>query len=72
MNRFDLIMPALTFLPAVGALALLVLRSDDLKFIRAMALVVATAEFLFSLVLTVHLEGPSSEPQPAPWPQPVL
>src|SRR5712672_2589390 len=51
MNRPDLILPILTFLPAIGAIALLVLRSDDFKFIRGMALVVATAEFLFSLLL---------------------
>jgi len=51
MNRPELILPILTFLPAIGAIALLVLRSDDFKFIRGMALVVATAEFLFSLLL---------------------
>jgi NADH-quinone oxidoreductase subunit M len=51
MNHPNLIMPILTFLPAIGAMALLVLRSDDFKFIRGMALVVATAEFLFSLLL---------------------
>ncbi|HWN74561.1 MAG TPA: NADH-quinone oxidoreductase subunit M, partial [Candidatus Udaeobacter sp.] len=51
MNRPELILPILTFLPAIGAIAVLVLRSDDFKFIRGMALVVATAEFLFSLLL---------------------
>jgi len=51
MNRPELILPILTFLPAIGAIALLVLRSDDFKFIRGMALVFATAEFLFSLLL---------------------
>ncbi len=51
MNRPELILPILTFLPAIGAIALLVLRSDDFKFIRGMALVVASAEFLFSLLL---------------------
>jgi NADH-quinone oxidoreductase subunit M len=51
MNRPELILPILTFLPAIGAMALLVLRSEDFKFIRGMALVVATAEFLFSLLL---------------------
>jgi NADH-quinone oxidoreductase subunit M len=51
MTRPELILPILTFLPAIGAIALLVLRSDDFKFIRGMALVVAAAEFLFSLVL---------------------
>jgi NADH-quinone oxidoreductase subunit M len=51
MTRPDLILSILIFFPAVGAIALLMLRSDDFKFIRGMALVVATAEFLFSLVL---------------------
>jgi len=41
----------LTFIPAVGAFALLILRADDRKWIRYMALVVATFEFLFSLLL---------------------
>jgi NADH-quinone oxidoreductase subunit M len=41
----------LTFIPAVGAFALLILRADDHKWIRYMALVVATFEFLFSLLL---------------------
>src|SRR5438128_795187 len=44
-------LPMLTIFPALGALALLILRSDDHKFIRGMSLFVATAEFLFSLVL---------------------
>src|SRR2546422_2486325 len=44
-------LPMLTVFPALGALALLILRSDDHKFIRGMSLFVATAEFLFSLVL---------------------
>src|SRR6267378_2586498 len=60
MNRPELILPILTFLPAIGAIALLVLRSDDFKFIRGMALVVATAEFLFSLVLIPHVPVGSS------------
>jgi NADH-quinone oxidoreductase subunit M len=51
MNRPELILPILTFLPGIGAIALLVLRTDDFKFLRGMALVVATAEFLFSLLL---------------------
>jgi len=44
-------LPMLTIFPALGALALLILRSDDHKFLRGMSLFVATAEFLFSLVL---------------------
>src|SRR5712672_723755 len=60
MNRPELILPILTFLPAIGSIALLVLRSDDFKFIRGMALVVATAEFLFSLVLIPHVPVGSS------------
>jgi NADH-quinone oxidoreductase subunit M len=60
MNRPELIMPILTFLPAIGAMALLVLRSDDFKFIRGMALVVATAEFLFSLLLIPRVPVGSS------------
>jgi NADH-quinone oxidoreductase subunit M len=44
-------LPMLTVFPALGALALLILRTDDYKFIRGMALFVGTAEFLFSLVL---------------------
>jgi len=60
MNRLEFILPILTFLPAVGAIALLVLRSDDFKFIRGMALVVATAEFLYSLVLIHYVPIGSS------------
>jgi NADH-quinone oxidoreductase subunit M len=41
----------LIFFPAVGALALLLLRGDDHIFIRRIALVVSVAEFLFSLLL---------------------
>jgi len=41
----------LTFFPAIGALALMMLRSDDHKFIRLMALIVGTFEFLLSLLL---------------------
>jgi NADH-quinone oxidoreductase subunit M len=55
MNHPEYLLPILTFLPAVGALAILILRADDFKFIRAMTLTVATAEFLFSLVLLHYL-----------------
>ena len=41
----------LIFFPAVGALALLLLRGDDHIFIRRIALIVSVAEFLFSLLL---------------------
>lgn len=41
----------LIFLPAFGALALLVLRGDDHVFLRRLALVVSVVEFLFSLLL---------------------
>src|SRR5450631_2798242 len=41
----------LIFFPGVGALALLLLRSDDHVFIRRIALIVSVAEFLFSLLL---------------------
>ena len=41
----------LIFFPAVGALALLLLRGDDHIWIRRIALIVSVAEFLFSLLL---------------------
>jgi NADH-quinone oxidoreductase subunit M len=41
----------LIFFPAIGALALLLLRGDDHLFIRRIALIVSVAEFLFSLLL---------------------
>jgi NADH-quinone oxidoreductase subunit M len=45
------LLTVLTFFPALGALALLILRSDDHAWLRRMALVVATFEFLLSLLL---------------------
>src|SRR5437763_5312018 len=45
------LLSVLIFFPAVGALALLMLRGDDHKFIRSTAMLVAAAEFLFSLLL---------------------
>ena len=45
------LLTVLTFFPALGALALLILRADDHGWIRRMALVVATFEFLISLLL---------------------
>jgi NADH-quinone oxidoreductase subunit M len=45
------LLSVLIFFPAVGALALLLLRGDDRKFIRIIALIVSLAEFLFSLLV---------------------
>src|ERR1700686_5034470 len=45
------LLSVLIFFPAVGALALLMLRGDDHKFIRIIALLVSLAEFLFSLLM---------------------
>jgi NADH-quinone oxidoreductase subunit M len=43
------LLSVLIFFPAVGALALLLLRGDDHKYIRYVALIVSVAELLFSL-----------------------
>jgi NADH-quinone oxidoreductase subunit M len=45
------LLSVLVFFPALGALALLLLRSEDHKFIRIVALVVSLAEFLLSLLM---------------------
>ncbi len=45
------LLTVLTFFPALGVLALLILRADDHAWIRRMAVVVATFEFLLSLLL---------------------
>jgi NADH-quinone oxidoreductase subunit M len=45
------LLTVLVFFPALGALALMILRGDDHGWIRRMALVVATFEFLLSLLL---------------------
>jgi NADH-quinone oxidoreductase subunit M len=45
------LLSVLIFFPAVGALALMLLRGDDHKFIRAVAMIVSVAEFLFSLMM---------------------
>ena len=45
------LLSVLIFFPAVGALALLLLRGDDHKYIRWIAMVVSVAEFLFSLLM---------------------
>ena len=51
MNPNPHLLTVLTFFPALGALALMILRGDDHVWIRRMALVVGTFEFLISLVL---------------------
>jgi NADH-quinone oxidoreductase subunit M len=43
------LLSVLIFFPAVGALALLLLRGDDHKYIRYVSLIVSVVEFLFSL-----------------------
>lgn len=45
------LLTAITFLPTVGALALLLLRGDDHARIRRLALAVAVADFALSLLL---------------------
>src|SRR5207237_2677361 len=45
------LLSVLIFFPAAGALALMMLRGDDYKFIRAIAMLVSVAELLFSLLL---------------------
>jgi NADH-quinone oxidoreductase subunit M len=45
------LLSVLIFFPAVGALAPLLLRDDDHKYIRILALIVSVVEFLFSLLL---------------------
>jgi NADH-quinone oxidoreductase subunit M len=45
------LLTVLIFFPFFGALALLLLRSDDHKWIRYLAMTVATVEFIFSLFL---------------------
>ncbi|HEX8879903.1 MAG TPA: NADH-quinone oxidoreductase subunit M, partial [Candidatus Acidoferrum sp.] len=45
------LLSVLIFFPLVGAAALMMLRGDDHKFIRSIAMLVSVAEFLFSLLL---------------------
>src|SRR5690242_712858 len=45
------LLTVVTFFPGLGALALLLLRGDDHKWIRNLALTIATVEFVFSLFL---------------------
>jgi NADH-quinone oxidoreductase subunit M len=49
------LLTVLIFFPAVGALALLLLRSDDHKYIRYLALTVSLAEFVLSLFLLLKV-----------------
>jgi NADH-quinone oxidoreductase subunit M len=46
-----LLLVVVTLFPALGAVALMILRGDDHTYIRRMALFVSAAEFLFSLGL---------------------
>jgi len=48
---FPSLLTSLILIPTVGALALLVLRGDDHKFIKGLALGVSVFEFAFSLLL---------------------
>src|SRR5947209_1463050 len=45
------LLSVLIFFPALGALALLLLRSDDHLWIRRLTITISVAEFLFSLLL---------------------
>jgi NADH-quinone oxidoreductase subunit M len=45
------LLSVLIFFPAAGALALMMLRGDDHKYIRYIALIVSAAEFFFSLLM---------------------
>ena len=45
------LLSVLIFFPAIGALALLLLRSDDHVWIRRLALTISVAEFLLSLLM---------------------
>ncbi|MGB4786446.1 MAG: NADH-quinone oxidoreductase subunit M, partial [Candidatus Acidiferrum sp.] len=45
------LLSVLIFFPAAGALALMMLRRDDHKYIRYIALIVSAAEFFFSLLM---------------------
>jgi len=54
------LLTSLILIPTVGALALLVLRSDDHKFIKGFALGVSLFEFLFSLLLLYKMDFSAS------------
>jgi NADH-quinone oxidoreductase subunit M len=51
------LLSVLIFFPAVGALALMLLRGDDHKYLRYLALIVSAAEFLFSLLMLRNVHG---------------
>lgn len=51
MGEQNLLLTIVTFLPAAGGLALLLLEKDDYAWIRRLALVTAVAEFGISLLL---------------------
>jgi NADH-quinone oxidoreductase subunit M len=54
------LLTVLTFLPAAGTLALLLLRGDDHVWIRRLAMVTAVAEFLISLLLLRGFDSAAS------------
>ena len=45
------LLSVLIFFPALGALSLLLLKSDDEKWIRQLTFVISLVEFVFSLLL---------------------
>jgi NADH:ubiquinone oxidoreductase subunit 4 (subunit M) len=45
------LLSVLIFFPAFGALALLLLKADDERWIRRLTFVISLVEFLFSLLL---------------------
>src|SRR5271168_509792 len=49
------LLTVLVFFPALGALALLLLRSDDHLWIRRFAMLISVIEFIFSLLLLVKV-----------------
>jgi NADH-quinone oxidoreductase subunit M len=49
------LLSVLIFLPALGALALLLLRGDDHVWIRRLTLTISAAEFVLSLLLIPHV-----------------
>jgi len=71
MTHHDLRLVVLTFFPALGAIALMVLRGDDHAWIKRMALVVSVSEFIFSLGLVTpqaHIGQPGYALEVnAPW-----
>jgi NADH-quinone oxidoreductase subunit M len=70
------LLSVLTFLPAAGTLALLLLRDEDHVWIRRLALATATAEFVLSLLLLrgfdLHASGYQWEEFRAWIPQPPI